>query len=117
MENISDEFAFFKSSVVVVVVRCNHLAEMVSVTLNEHLAFIVFIRERETTQSCSDFKEIQIFGFIQQIQRMMTSKNLFLYYYECLFHQQEWFRRCSGHLPRTHCTFHRRQRNPRQKRY
>ena len=45
-------------------VCCNHLAQMVGVAFNDDLAFIIFIRERETAQSCGDFREIQIFGFI-----------------------------------------------------
>ena len=64
MENISDKFAFFKSSVVVVIVCCNHLAEMVGVAFNDDFAFIFFIRQGETAQSCGDFREIQILGFI-----------------------------------------------------
>lgn len=51
MENISDEFAFFKASIVVVIVGGDHLAEMVCVALNDDLAFIFFAREGEVVQS------------------------------------------------------------------
>jgi len=37
---------------------------MVGVAFNDDLAIIIFIRERETAQSCGDFREIPIFEFI-----------------------------------------------------
>ena len=68
MENISDEFAFFKASIVVVIVGGDHLAEMVCVALNDDLAFIFFAREGEVIQSSGNFREIENFCFIWELK-------------------------------------------------
>lgn len=58
MEDVADELALLELRVVVVVVRSDHLAQVVGVALNDH--FSVFSCQSETVQRGSNFRGIQL---------------------------------------------------------